>query len=585
MRRACDRLAVPISSKTMTERNLMRVCALIGLSLAALGILAVWRATLASYSPLPFWDQWERIGSDQILSRIFDPHNEHRLAVPSLFFLGDVALFGGRQVFLLLAIQTVQAMHAGLMIGLVRQAGLRGTDLFGAAALVVALMFAGVQIENFYWGFQISFVLVYLLATVCFACAALRVDDRRCDLVAGVAGAAAVFAMSNGLFVLPIAVAAALLMGAPGRRISVLIAFAALSWAFYLRDYHPMTSADPAGALEQPLNTIYYALVYLGGPLGGTFGGLIGNLGGNPLHTSAALGLSGLLAGVAAGLAVIMWRKNGARLALLGVMTLCTLSAGTTAAGRWQFGTEQALASRYATPALLFWTSLALLIWSFREELPRPAWRWASWVFLAGTPLTAGVLLASAPAWTAHARTHGDQLRTAESAVVTGTFDAQALASLYPDPQKVLDQSKILRERRLSVFTRREAAWVGQPLEFLNLSSVETCIGAFDARDTLATGSGEVASALHASGWAWMTEERRPPRLILFVGDGGTVVGVAYTGFDRPDVRAAIPNVGAARVGWSGHANVFWINDPMTAYAVGYKGLARRAVICRIGAQ
>jgi hypothetical protein len=76
---------------------------------------------IAAYSPLYFWDSWQivfaAVHGERLLSWhwLWAQHNEHRMVLPNLFFIADLAWFRGRQGFLLVTIFIIQSLHLALL--------------------------------------------------------------------------------------------------------------------------------------------------------------------------------------------------------------------------------------------------------------------------------------------------------------------------------------------------------------------------------------------------------------------------------------------------------------------------------------
>ena len=556
----------------MNDRYLLRFAGVLLAALAGLTLILTWRAVLAGYSPLPFWDQWEEVVASQYFSHLFEAHNEHRIVIPRVFFAIDSSLFAGRNLFLLAAIQLIQALHAAVLIWVARRAGVRGPALALIGALVVALLFAGAQIENFYWGFQVQFVLVYLLATLTFVLAFLGKATLWRDAGAVACGTAAALCLSAGLLVLPAAAVFLVLMRAPVRRIVIYAAAGILIWVAYFQGgILNSAGSEPGSTLSAPLNILYYAFVFLGGPLrhlasSGPVTALLPVLE-TPVRAAALTGLAGLSLALLAGMFVLVRRGPRARFVLLAVCALVAAVAVLTGAGRWELGADQALSSRYATPVLLFWASLGALYWSLSRQLPRAIWRTVAQCVLTATFFLVVILaLTHRGGWTDLARAQGDRLERAESAVLTGVRDDEILAGIYPSPQKVMDQVALLREAENSVFAGGRDDWMGQALDSIaDRVDPSQCLGVIDERRTV--GAGQEGAGVRAIGWVFATEPQRPVDEVLLVSDSGQVRGYGQRLIDRPDVMAAEPVVTDLRSGWLGHARMVE-GETLVAYAI-----------------
>jgi hypothetical protein len=76
---------------------------------------------VATYSSLPFWDEWGQAalvakgGSPLSPDLLWRQQNEHRLVIPMVFLAADLQLFQGKQVFLLASILAIQFLHLVLL--------------------------------------------------------------------------------------------------------------------------------------------------------------------------------------------------------------------------------------------------------------------------------------------------------------------------------------------------------------------------------------------------------------------------------------------------------------------------------------
>lgn len=565
----------------MSNRVFVRLAAAFMLLMALIGLGLTWRAIMLGYGPLPFWDQWERVTPGQHISRIFQPHNEHRIILPTLFFILDSGVFAGRNLFLLISIQIIQAAHLALLIAFARRAGVTGPHLTLAGALGAILLFSGAQIENFYWGFQVQFVLVFLLASAGIATAVLAPSRLRYDLAAGALTLGAAISLSAGLLAAPVALAAALLAGAGLRRLAVLGGVLVLAGIGYAIGYESNPGhSDPIESLKHPVDVLYYVVVYLGAPFGDAIAD--GPLArawpalADPVNASKWVGAMGLGAWLAFAPLILLTTGPRARIVLLAIAGFVLAAAGLTALGRWELGAQQAMASRYATPVLNFWTCLYFLFGSLCVTGRFRFRRAASLAWMLAGLAAAVMLLGNWRGWTDMAEAQGERLQLAETAVLVGVGDPAVLAGVYPAPARVIEQRSALSSQRLSIFGRKEYDWLGQAVENLDFAASTDCLGAFDVREA----AGGEPVGLRVFGWAWDQAAARPVETLLIADSTGRIVGLAYGGRPRPDVLQASPDVDRLETGWFGHAGP--AAGALTAYAVIGQGAETR--LCRIGA-
>lgn len=319
---------------------------------------------IKAYSPILVADMWDGYAKFAIQlaeghwQALWGWHNEHRLLLPRLFFIADIWLFGATSVCLLGAIMLVQLGSALTLWSFARPQPKESVwEKRWLAALIVIPVFSWTQHENFIWGFQIQFVLVFLLALLAFRLAASTDDAWRRTVAIGLIGATAAGTMANGLLLLPALAGFYLLACRDLRRTALFTAISLGIWALYFLA-PPSGHASPSPALAwstAPRECLAFTLVYLGGlpRLGLWARGIFGSL-----------GLALLLYFIAHARA----RLTRQHWALLFFLLFIAATAALTAAGRISFGINQAQVSRYMTPALLFWAGLLVLGYSLAQS-------------------------------------------------------------------------------------------------------------------------------------------------------------------------------------------------------------------------
>ncbi len=550
--------------------------------LSAAAAVAILASTLylaiAYFHPLFYWDQWATVidyhrflKGEFGLGDLFAQHNEHRIAFPRLIFLADFVLGRGFNVINIGAIFVVQALHAALF-GVIAWRLTRGPLFAIVLSIVTILLFSFAQAENMTWGFQVQFVGVYAAVTLALWLLALAIERQKAgaSFVGYALGAAAMlivatYTMSNGVTggIAMIFVALAL-RARPALAVGVVALTAALL-AAYFYSFHPVPSHSPPGfALHHPVDFVVYALVYLGGVLG-AFG-----------HYAAALmGLGGVaVAGFATARLLLGKDKEPARATLTGIMIFIALTAVATAFGRAFFGLNQALSSRYFTPAAVFWSAEIIYLASFAGAAPA---RLAAKIAFGaiGAAVAVGAINAHF-AERFFARQHYLNLALASDAFLSGIEPNEAMQFAYPDPDIPRREAAFIKEQGLSIFAWPEGQMRGEPISAVFPREDDgACRGAFDSAETIAESDG-----VTASGWAWDRRRKSLVRRVLFVDSHDAIVGFASGGGRRRDVRAAVPEVRSRDVGWRGFANVPG-GEPLRAYAVVGGGEA----VCLFGAR
>ena len=520
----------------------------LALAVFAVGLYMV--ATTAAmvvrcWSLVPFWDQWENLIFDpgQVFSAwLFAQHNEHRIVLPRLLFAIDAFAFRETQRFNFFCNVALPLALAGLLVALARRATGRGAaDTLWLGGIVLATLFSAMQAENFVWGFQVQFFGVELAACGAFAILALA-RPRAATLAAAIGcAAAALFTLSSGAVALAVALPLAWRAGWPRRHLAVLAIAGVLLLALYLHGYvTPDYHSDPLQTVAQPRVALYVA-----GFLGNPFGHLV------PARRAIAVALAaggfGLVLFAAFG-ATLLHRGRDADRAQLALLATAAFVVGfgvLAGLGRLKFGLVQTLSSRYATPALLFWLSLALIAVA---EIRR------GWPQLRVPVMALGLLGTLILAWPQrHSVADGAAWvaprRSAETALLAGVDDAQALRRLFPDTALVERQAARLRERHLAMFAEPWSGWLGTPLA-AHVRLAGDCDGAVVTIERIAGGA-------RVGGWVADGRERPAPRRLVLTDAGGAVVGYALSGFPTDEPHAA---------GWQGH--VAGASEGLAAYAL-----------------
>lgn len=217
---------------------------------AGLVVWAVWLALVAGGlgfvarfgSNVPSWDDWDMVPvltheQPVTLEWLWSQHNEHRVPLPRLVFLGLHRLLGvDFRVTMYADVLALGAIAAALTALATR---LRGRPAYADVFFPLALLHWG-QAANLLWGWQLQFVLSVALASVALLALA-RAGGRRSLALAGfvVGGAALLLPLcgANGvglapaLALWPLYVAARLPRTPGGRRSGAAVALAALGGA------------------------------------------------------------------------------------------------------------------------------------------------------------------------------------------------------------------------------------------------------------------------------------------------------------------------------------------------------------------
>ncbi len=520
------------------------VAALAVLPAAFFGLMLI--GLVRWYSPVPFWDMWDAYLAGYIAYLdgdwrwLFAQTNEHRIWFSNVLFFLDLTFFGGRSLFLIPA-NVVLVLALWLTLTLIARALLKDAPrLWPVVALALGpLCFSWLQEQNLTWGFQSQFFVAYLFPLAAFACLA-RSDDAqygsRWFAAALVFGLASLGTMANGIAVLPLMVAMSLAMRRISwRRTLIILVIGAVSITAWFQGY--FTVARDHAPLAQ---TVTFILTFFGLPIGEMFASERASYVGGALFIAATTAFA---------LQWLRTRKVQAPL-VLGLVTFLAYigaSCAVIALGRAAIQPNAALVSRYATPSLIAWCALAILVaFAFRHA------RYARAVTMA-----VGIL-AAAGLWSSQSKVFGDvgpelvhQHLAGALALKLKIADRRIIGAIYPtDSDEAFNHVRTVADmaegKKLSIMADPDLAFaasiIGQPVPV----GLHACAGAVDQVEVI---EGESTYA-RVSGWAYDESLRAPPRLAFLVRDE-VVEGVVAAGHSRPDVAASI-GVAAARSGFVG---------------------------------
>jgi hypothetical protein len=513
------------------------------------------------WSAIPHWDQWSELIFS--LKQVFSPwlysqHNEHRIIFPRLLFAIDTFAFAETNKFNFFCNVALPLTLAGLIILIAHRHVSRSIpETLWIAGVVLTALFSAMQCANFLWGFQVQFFGVELAAVASIAC--LVLGGRRYLSLVGAIGfsAVAVYSLASGILVPFLAIPMALWARRPKAQIGVLGAAAVALLASYLHGYvSPPYHSDPLKSLLH-LDIPVYVALELGNPFGQLFREFHLE---HYLWWDGAFGALGLVFFVA--VALIHWRRGrpiGAdpELLFLGITGLMIGTALLTALGRLEFGVEQAITERYATPMSLFWLSLAMLaiieIWRHSPDLRLLAMS-LGLLCLIGLASAQSAFIKTGLAWVL-------PRRDATTALLADVDDVDALVRIFPDTKVVEEEAVKLRVEHLAIFADGWSIWLGTPLaDHIHLGDPTQCRGGLDEIKPLPV-SGR-RPQWRVSGWAWDDARRTAPGRIVLADRTGRVIGYALGGYP-----SKLGGAGRKDSGWRGHFAAEEAS-PVTAYAL-----------------
>lgn len=536
-------------------QNILSYLILLG---GVLTIPAAAYLTIASYTGIPFWDEWAALHSLATtphplpLGWFFWQHNEHRILIYRLLLLADFHFFHGRQVLLYVSMFVMQLGFLVTMAWLLRRVGeLRGALWRTTVGLAAFCLFCPSQWENFCWAFQVSFFVPGFFALLAFLSVVLYqrpggTPGRRWSyVILGLTVASiATYSNGNGMLIWPLLLGIAVMLRVPFKMIGVYALFGfCVSASYFFRYNSPTNHSQPLESLSHMSTVVEYVAKYFGG----SFAWITRSY-------FVPIGWGALLAAMA----LIAWTiarghiRRPLPLILVGLILFCLMSAFITALGRINFGTDQAFASRYQTLAMLFWFCLACLL---LLALVSAEGRASTSSLMAGIVVIMIIAAATFRFPLREARARRAWQNAASMALMTRVPDYGTIAHTYQLSQIPWQDSLYLRDQHLSFFSTGLYRQLDEPLaSAYHISPQNPCQGHVDSVE-LVPDERTDSVGLKICGWTVDAKSRRPLRQIIVAVDG-KIAGFGGVGFERRDVVAALHSGRALLSGWIGFAQV-----------------------------
>lgn len=542
-------IARPVFEKISSEVNLRRTGTIWAALVAAIIVATTLYGTAHFFSPIPYEDQWDGyvgffMGLDDHAWKWawWSPQNEHRIVFARALFWIDRRIFGGYNVFDVVA--TVVFMLA-LCISIVREATRSGllsrSERAIAISLTFGLMFLWTQYANFTSGFQNEFVAVYLFGVLGFA----QYSRPGKSIVIPIGwGILSSLCMAIGVATIPVMVVQGILLRRPLKQLIALAIVGAVVAAIYM--HHLSIPMLPVSPDSRPgiFFKIRFFLTFLGNPAFYLFAN----------HATATL--VGLVTFVTAAITVpclyLAKQITSYRSFLIAGYGLVVASALGAAHSRWVLGLEAAVGSRYTTPSLL---GIVLLILLALDAFPR---RRAVTLALAVSAMT---VMGIVQTYAVGARQGMPQFvrddmfpwRLAVLGPKIGLDHPKYGSLIFPADAhgRFVDHAKYAAETNLGPYRSGWLHDAGIVKYDPALRDDNRCIGMFDGID-----NGE------ARGWLIAKQFEDGPTLVVLT-HGDSTVGYGVTGDRRPDVAASQEGA-PADAGWRGFAST---SDVTGAYA------------------
>lgn len=479
-------------------------------------------------SPVPFWDEWDKIvpgitGDRPLASWLWESNNEHRLPLPKLLYLGLYRLTHGdfRAPMFGSALLLVAAALLAVRAAARSRGRPRWTDSF-----FPLLLLSWAHYENLLWGLQIALVLgtvLVLLLLLFIARGTLLMTPRDAALAGAILLALPLCGAGSAVFVPALALwlvyAGVWNWRRPGHagRLSGILMLASAAAAVLLTALVASARRSEAVPRMNPRGSgpFITAMQFLSTALGTAAWGR---------WPSAAAVVVGLLI-AAAMLALGLWRRRETRPCAVGLLSFLA-GCGTLVAvlgwGRSGVGPVAGLAARYTTLAapLLCWAYLVAVAWGKGAGARLQVALWG----VAAAALVPN--LTPALAWgdryhRRFAEFEHDLSRGLTPAALADAY-CQGPTAIYPIPR-----------------------WLALGLERLRRAGVKP----FDQLRPDELGYHDQLTCEETGGWAW---DRQHPERILDVNifDDGRLLA---------RVRADQPRGDLVLMGRGNHGFVYWL--------------------------
>jgi hypothetical protein len=494
--------------------------------LALVGTLGINCFTLAQVvrakTSVPWADQWvmvqdlmRRERGEPLWPILWTPYWGHRLVLPRLLFLADARWlsFASLTWFTVL----LQFVHIALLIGLAWMLLRRRSPVLFmiAVAVILNLMLSPFQMQNFVWGMQTMFPLVFLAATGAFL--SLSVGGIASLAFCIALGFVASYTMPNGILVWPVLVVQAIYLK-QNRKAAALALIGAVVIVSYLWHYtRPLEiGMGVGGILQHPINALLLVGLIVGSPFRLTIEAdvLVGMM---------ALFLSGYIFIKALFLPMHerKWFSGLFALILFLFLSSLTLVAGRLTQKDLHSPLIDLLPGSYFTMICLFWVSIALLVLSTSQGR-----RFRALLLVSMAALFVWLMFTSVIRQLIEAEDWADFFVGSDavgSALLLDVPDEQMLSVLWPSETEREERTMFMRQRHLAMFHEPRAEWPGKRISDLFPSLPGRCVGAIEKTVGL-------DGWWRVEGWAWDIDTSSPPDDVLFTDASGRVIGLARGG-------------------------------------------------------
>ena len=518
-------------------------------------VLSAIAGGIRGYSPIPYWDMWEGVlnfvinASDGDFGLWWAQHNEHRIVLSRLLFWADIHWFGGLSISLVAENYLIVGISAVVLWRVLRAYNADTLDKYTEVFIgcfIVGWLFQWMQSQNFLWGFQSQFLLVQLLPLCAFfllSKSALTSNlFEKNYLLACLMGVLSVGTMANGVIVLPMMFVYEFFFRHSKYKLGLLAFFVIVTSYFYLVDYK-----SPAGhssilevVRQDPIGLLQYALIYIGSPFHYLTHGWL-----TPYISLLFGALFIILYGVIFAKSIPELNRIPLRLALFVYIAFILCTALVTGGGRLIFGVQQALESRYTTPAIMAWAVLLILYSPYLPTMLKKLGWIGKLLIIVSCLIIASLQLR---ALDSQEQSHFSK-KVAALGLSMGVPDPDRITSIYPSAQGALDIAKDAQQNNLAFFNIEPYRSTSKLLSYESPNKdLSECVGFIDTIEPVRGSS----SYARLGGWVFNLESGSPPKSIEFLNQDNLVIGYAIIGSYRPDLEKAV-NHRAVRSGFEGY--------------------------------
>ncbi|MDP3493307.1 MAG: hypothetical protein Q8R82_09330 [Hyphomonadaceae bacterium] len=448
------------------KRQFRSAPAIVSLGLIGIAcLLTVLFAGLVAYVTMydaPYWDLWQHVKRENLLSDLFTRNNEHPVVTNRLMFWIDDTLFGASSRFVQIASLLMLAGQVVLFAWLARMAGIKHAFLLVAPVSAV-FIFYPFGFENTIWIFQVSMVLAFTSALGAFTCLAAHAQTENLWALGGsvIFSVLAVLSFANGVFVPTLAFAMALWLKPKSSIPLLIIAIAAWTWQ--------LSAAGGGQGVSLAPDALGQIAIHFFAQLGAPFGWAAGYAGhvGIQINNQHVAITVGVLAAVLSGLALVFVglraRRNPAAVATMAVILFALVTAALVALSRFTHGLEQALSSRYNINVALLYSALLIVALIAVSQACEKTRNWLVWT---GPVLTTPLLVIALSSAVIFVNLTGRYRGALEGtvALVAGVHDTDRIGQLSFNVEMAERETAEFRKNRKWMFAAPITLRVGEKL-------------------------------------------------------------------------------------------------------------------------